>query len=66
MTTDQLHNQLIALCAERAAARLQGSHDRPYLDALLAEIETTERAFVGAAVIEIAALRAELGAPLVG
>ncbi len=60
MTASQLHHHLLALRAERACASLDGLTSRPYLDDLLAEIEATRRAFVLAAVTEIAHLRAAL------
>ena len=66
MTTHQLHNHLISLRAERAIASLEGFDDGPYLEDLRAEIQTTEHAFVGAVVTEIATFRAELSGSQVG
>ena len=67
MTTTELHTQLLALRAERAAAALAGLDGHPaYLADLARETEATHRAFVGAAVTEIASFRSALGAPLLG
>jgi len=67
MTTHELHTQLLALRAERAAASLLGLDGHPtYLDDLARETEVTRHAYVGAAVTEIASFRASLGAPLLG
>ena len=67
MTTDELHTQLLALRAERAAAALVGlDRHRGYLDDLARETAATQHAFVGAAVTEIASFRATLGGPLLG
>ena len=67
MTTHELHTQLLALRAERAAASLMGlDGHRGYLADLVRETELTRRAYVGAAVTEIASLRSSLGAPLLG
>jgi hypothetical protein len=67
MTTFELHNHLLTLNAERAAASLQGlDHDGPYYDDLLTEIEATRHALVGAAVTEIACFRAALSGPQIG
>ena len=67
MTTDELHTQLRALRAERAAAALVGlDHHRGYIDDLARETEATRHAFVGAAVTEIASFRASLGGALLG
>jgi hypothetical protein len=67
MTTHELHTQLLALRAERAAASLIGLDGHAaYLDDLAHETEVTRRAYVGAAVTEIASFRAALGAPLLG
>ena len=67
MNTTELHTQLLALRAERAAAALEGLDNHPaYLDDLARETEATRRAYVGAAVTEIASFRASLGAPLLG
>ena len=67
MTTTELHTQLLALRAERAAASLVGLDGHAaYLADLDRETEATHRAFVGAAVTEIASFRAALGGPLLG
>ena len=67
MTTHELHSHLTALQAERAAASLAGlDGNRLYLDALCRETEAARNAYVGAAVTEIASLRARLGARLQG
>jgi hypothetical protein len=67
MTTHELHNHLLALHVERAAASLEGlDHEGPYLDDLRSEIVATRAALTGAAVTEIASLRALLGGRQVG
>jgi hypothetical protein len=67
MTTVELHHHLQELTAERATAALAGlDHNRRYMDDLHHEIEAIHHAFVGAAVTEIASLRAQLGGPQVG
>jgi hypothetical protein len=67
MTTSELHTQLLALRAERAAAGLAGLDRHPrYLADLARETDIARHAFVGAAVTEIASFRASLGAPLLG
>jgi hypothetical protein len=58
-TASEIHTHLLELEAERAL----GSSDRRSLDE---EIEATNRAYVGAAVTEIASFRAELSGPQVG
>jgi len=62
-----LHDYLAQLQAERALASLEGLDRNPAyvadLDEALAE---AERAYVLAALIEIASLRAEIDGPLVG
>jgi hypothetical protein len=60
MSAHHLHDQLHLLHAERAAATLEGIDAALYLDDLSAEIEAMQRAFVGAAVTEIASFRAQL------
>lgn len=75
MTTDELttttaaglKQRLALLEQERAAARLIGlDRNALYVADLRDELEATRRAYVGAAVTEIASLRASLGAPLLG
>ena len=67
MTTTELHDHLLALHAERAAAALEGlDADAAYLADLRHEIEFTQHALVGAAVTEIASFRAQLSGPQVG
>jgi hypothetical protein len=67
MTTLDLHHQLQALSAERAAAALGGlDRNERYMADLEQEIETVHHAFVGAAVTEIATLRAQLDQPRLG
>ena len=59
--------QLVLLQRERAAAALAGvAANDLYLTDLLDELEETRDAYVGAAVTEIASLRAVLGGPLLG
>jgi len=65
MTSTELRTHLLTLTAERAAASLAGEHAGPSVD-LLGEIEAARHAFVGAAVTEIATLRARLSGPQVG
>ncbi|HEX8103200.1 MAG TPA: hypothetical protein VF533_11345 [Solirubrobacteraceae bacterium] len=67
MNTAQLHDHLLALHAERAAAALDGIDDNDlYLEDLREEMEATHHALVGAAVTEIATFRALLSGPQVG
>src|SRR4051794_39676271 len=67
MTTFELRDHLFTLNAERASAALHGlDGNGRYLADLQTEIDATRHAFVGAAVTEIASLRAQLGAPLLG
>jgi hypothetical protein len=66
MTALQLHDHLLVLRAERAAASLDGLDNEGHLADLRVETEMTERAFVGAAVTEIASFRAQLRGPQVG
>ena len=63
----QLHTRLMSLRAERAAASLEGlAGSRLYMDDLLGDIESTRAAFVGAAVSEIAAFRAQMSRQQIG
>lgn len=65
-TALDLQDDLIQLGAERALAALEGLDDDAYLEDLNEELVATHHAYVGAAVTEIATLRAELSGPLVG
>jgi hypothetical protein len=59
----EAHAYLLELQAERALASIDGfAVDSAYMG----EIEATARAYVGAAVTEIATFRAELSGPQVG
>jgi hypothetical protein len=67
MTATQLHDHLLMLRAESAAAALDGiDANDVYAEDLRAEIEFTREALVGAAVTEIASFRAQLSGPQVG
>jgi hypothetical protein len=62
-----LREQLGLLEQERAAATLNGlAENGLYMADLFDELAATRSAYVGAAVTEIASLRAALGAPLAG
>jgi hypothetical protein len=62
-----LREHLELLERERASAALSGlAQDDVYMADLLDEREATRSAFVGAAVTEIASLRASLDGPLLG
>lgn len=66
-TAADIQAQLRMLYVERALAELEGlASDPGYMDDLLDEIHEHQSAYVGAVVTEIATLRAELGAPLLG
>jgi hypothetical protein len=66
-TTQQILDQLRELYLERALAEVNGlDSDRPYMADLERDIVDHQRAAVGAAVTEIATLRAELSGPLHG
>jgi hypothetical protein len=63
----EIHGHLQELQAERALASIEGLAVNPaYMADLHEEIESTSRAYVGAAVTEIATFRAELSGPQVG
>ena len=65
--TADLREHLELLYVERALAGLEGlSANRRYMADLEDEIAATRHAYVGTAVTEIAALRAELSGPLRG
>ena len=62
-----LKQRLLLLEMERAATTLVGlDADAVFMDDLLQELQATRNAYVGAAVTEIASLRAALSSPLVG
>jgi hypothetical protein len=66
-TTTDIHQRLEDLESERMLASLIGlSADQTYMADLRTEIDATRDAYVGAAVTEIASLRAELSGPLYG
>jgi hypothetical protein len=66
-TTTDIHERLEELESERMLASLIGrSADTAYMADLLNEIDAARDAYVGAAVTEIASLRAELSGPLYG
>jgi hypothetical protein len=66
-TAIEIHTHLLELQAERALASIEGLAVNPaYRADLDGEIEATARAYVGAAVTEIATFRAELAGPQVG
>ena len=66
-STAGLRRHLALLERERATAALSGLADNElFLADLSEEITAVRSAYVGAAVTEIASLRAFLGAPLVG
>ena len=66
-TATEIQTHLLELQAERALASIEGlAVDSVYMADLDGEIEATARAYVGAAVTEIATLRAELSGPQVG
>ena len=59
--------RLLALRAEHAAASLAGlTSNATYMAGLVDDITTAEAAYTGAAVTEIASLRAALDGPLLG
>jgi hypothetical protein len=63
----EMKNHLTELRAERALAHFEGlSGDGAYMDDLNHEIAEVTHAYIGAAVTEIALLRAELSGPLFG
>lgn len=67
MSATDMHLHLQELQAERALASIEGlaSHSA-YMTDLDQEIAVTRNAYVGAAVTEIATLRAQLSGPQVG
>jgi HAMP domain-containing protein len=63
----EIHTQLQELQVERALASLEGLTDHDdYMADLDHEIAAARHAYVGAAVTEIASLRAQLSGPQVG
>jgi hypothetical protein len=62
----ELRMHLDLLLAERALIRLEGLDNAAYEADLSEEILAMSSAYVGAAVTEIASLRAQLSGPLVG
>ncbi len=67
MTAAELHRHLAVLAAERAAASLEGlDRDDAYMRGLRADIDATRAGLVGAAVTEIASLRAALSGRQLG
>ena len=67
MTTTEIRSHLVTLAEERAAALAWGADAIPsYMDSLQQEIADYRAAYVGAAVTEIASLRARLSGPQVG
>jgi hypothetical protein len=63
----EIHTHLLELQSERTLASIEGlAVNSAYMADLDGEIEATTRAYVGAAVTEIATLRAELSGPQVG
>jgi hypothetical protein len=66
-TAIEIHTHLLELQAERALASIEGlAVESAYMADVDGEIEATASAYVGAAVTEIATLRAELSGPQVG
>ena len=67
MFATEMHIHLQGLQAERALASIEGlTSNSAYLADLDQEIAVTRSAYVGAAVTEIATLRAQLSGPQVG
>ena len=66
MSAIEMHTHLQELEAERALASIKGLADPAYMADLETEITATCQAYVGAAVTEIATLRAELSGPQLG
>jgi hypothetical protein len=63
----EIHTHLLDLQAERSLASIEGlAVNSAYMADLDGEIEATARAYVGAAVTEIATFRAELSGSQVG
>jgi hypothetical protein len=67
MSAIEVHDHLQQLHVERALALIEGLEDNAaYMADLEDEIAATRVAYVGAAVTEIASLRAELSGPQLG
>ena len=67
MSATEIHTHLQDLFVERALAALEGlDRDALYMADLQEEITAANEAYIGAAVTEIALLRAELSGRLVG
>jgi hypothetical protein len=67
MSATEIHTHLQGLFVERALAALEGlDRDALYMADLEDEIAAANAAYVGAAVTEIALLRADLSGRLVG
>jgi hypothetical protein len=67
MFAAEIHTHLQGLQAERALASIEGlASDSAYMADLDQEIANAHSAYVGAAVTEIASLRAQLSRPQVG
>jgi len=67
MSAYDLHNQLLELRAERALAEETGvARIASYMEDLERDIARSHAAFVGAAVTEIASMRAQLSGPAWG
>ena len=67
MSAIEIQSRLQDLQAERALASIEGLADNAaYMADLVGEIAATNRAYVGAAVTEIATFRAQLYGPRVG
>jgi hypothetical protein len=66
MSAADLHKQIRELESERMQASLEGLTDPAYMTDLTDEIGMTRHAYVGAAVTEIASLRAQLSGPQLG
>jgi hypothetical protein len=67
MSATEMQIQLQQLHVERALAAIEGLEDNDaYMSDLEDEIAATRYAYIGAAVTEIATLRAELSGPQVG
>jgi hypothetical protein len=67
MSAIEMQDHLKQLQAERALALIEGlENESRYVDLLDTAIAAAEAAYVGAAVTEIASLRAELSGPELG